>query len=202
MYNEYILPHLVTCGCRLEAINRQREKVVPWARGKVLEIGMGAGLNLKHYDQNRVEMIWGLEPSEGMRRKAKPAIEASGIDVEWLGLGSEKIPLQDNSVDTVVMTYTLCTIADEPAALAEMRRVLRPEGILLFCEHGRAPDSNVRNWQNRINPLWKRLFGGCHLNKQIPELFHSAKFNIQELDEMYIPGPKIAAYNYWGMATI
>ena len=202
MYNEYILPHLITCGCRLEAINRQREKVVPWARGKVLEIGMGAGLNLKHYDQNRVEMIWGLEPSEGMRRKAKPAIEASGIDVEWLGLGSEKIPLQDNSVDTVVMTYTLCTIADEPAALAEMRRVLRPEGILLFCEHGRAPDSNVRNWQNRINPLWKRLFGGCHLNKPIPELFHSAKFNIQELDEMYIPGPKIAAYNYWGMATI
>ena len=90
MYNEYILPHLITCGCRLEAINRQREKVVPWARGKVLEIGMGAGLNLKHYDQNRVEMIWGLEPSEGMRRKAKPAIEASGIDVEWLGLGSEK----------------------------------------------------------------------------------------------------------------
>lgn len=202
MYNEYILPHLISCACSLESIKIQREKIVPWASGKVLEIGMGAGLNLEYYDRNRVDKIWGLEPSEGMRKKAKPVIDASGLNVEWLGLGSEQIPLQDNSVDTIVMTYTLCSIADGSTALAEMRRVLKPEGMLLFSEHGRAPDDNIRKWQSRINPFWKVLFGGCHLNKPIPEMFCAAKFEIQELDEMYIPGPKIAAYNYCGMATI
>jgi len=163
---------------------------------------MGAGLNLQHYDATKVDMVWGLEPSEGMRRKAKSVIEQSDIEVDWLALGGEEIPLEDNSADTVLLTYTLCTIANSDAALAEMRRVLKPEGSLLFCEHGEAPDQNVRKWQRRINPIWKRCFGGCHLNKRIPDMIRSANFKIKELDHMYVPGPKIAAYNYWGMATL
>ena len=201
-YDDYILPHMINCACGLKPINKQREKVVPRAQGRVLEIGMGSGLNLRHYNASKVDMVWGLEPSEGMRRKAKPAIEKSDIEVDWLRLGSEKIPLEDNSADTVMLTYTLCTIANGSAALAEMRRVLKPEGRLLFCEHGEAPDQRVRKWQQRVNPIWKRVFGGCHLDKQIPDMIRSANFDIKELEQMYVPGPKIAAYNYWGMATL
>lgn len=184
------------------AIEKQRSKVVPRALGKVLEIGMGSGLNLKHYDSTKVEMIWGLEPSEGMRRKAQSNIQACDIEVEWLGLPSDKIPLADNSADTVVLTYTLCTIPESQPALAEMSRVLAPGGKLLFSEHGEAPDQNIQKWQQRVNPLWKKIAGGCNLNRKIPELIRSAGFSIEELDECYIDGPKIAAYQYYGVASL
>jgi ubiquinone/menaquinone biosynthesis C-methylase UbiE len=201
IYQETILPHLINCACGMKAIERQRAKVVPLATGKVLEIGMGSGLNLKHYDPTKVSLVWGLEPSIGMRKKAQANLQASAVPVEWLGLPSDAIPLATDSADTVVLTYTLCTIEEWAPALAEMRRVLKPGGELLFSEHGQAPEESVRKWQARINPVWKVLAGGCNLNRDIPQLISSAGFNIQQLDECYVKGPKIATYQYYGVAS-
>lgn len=202
LYDEYILPHFINCTCGMKAIERQRAKMVPLAKGKVLEIGMGSALNLKHYNADQVEMVWGLEPSAGMRRKAQSNLDQSAIKVEWLDLPSESIPLNDNIADTVVLTYTLCTIPDWKAALAEMKRVLKPDGLLIFSEHGEAPEENVRKWQNRVNPVWKKMSGGCNLNRQIPTLIESAGFKIDKLEQRYVKGPKIATYQYFGIASI
>jgi len=199
-YDEYLLPHLINCACGMKEIDRLRAKVVPLAKGKVLEIGMGSGLNLKHYNPDQVELIWGLEPSAGMRRKAQSNVEESEIPVEWLDLPSESIPLADDSVDTVVLTYALCTIPDWATALAEMKRVLTPNGQLVFCEHGEAPDAKIQEWQRRINPIWRKLAGGCNLNRRIPALLQSSGFKISQLDEYYIKGPKVAGYQYFGVA--
>ncbi len=201
-YDEYVLPHIINCVCGIKEINVQRQKIVPRAQGMVLEIGMGSALNLQHYDAAKVDAVWGLEPSEGMRKKAESIIEKCEIDVQWLEPTSEKIPLPDDVVDSIVMTYTLCSIEDVQAALAEMRRVLKPNGNLFFCEHGKAPDPSLYKWQKRVTPVWKRLMGGCHLDKPIPDLLRSSNFVIKELHEMYIPGPKLAAYNYWGVASL
>lgn len=201
-YEKYCLHHFLDCACSLQPVQKQREKVVPHATGRVLEIGMGSGLNLPFYTQENVEFIWGLEPSEQMRRKAQKNLKKSPLEVKWLGLPSEKIPLEDNQADTVVLTYTLCTIPDWQAALGEMRRVLKPEGKLLFCEHGRAPDTRVFTWQNRLNPMWGKIAGGCNLNRPIDQMISQNGFEIEELNEGYIPGPKFAGYNYWGTAVI
>ena len=201
-YEEHILPHMINCACGLKDVARQRQKVVPQAHGKVLEIGMGSGLNLPFYDTSKVEMVWGLEPSVGMRRKAQKNLDASAVSVEWLDLPGESIPLEDNVADTVLLTYTLCTIPDWQKALSEMRRVLKPEGQLIFCEHGEAPDESIQRWQKRINPVWKKIAGGCNLNRPIPECLSAGGFDIKAMDQDYIKGPKVAAYNYWGEARI
>ena len=135
-----------------------------------------------------------------MRRKAAPAIDASDLDVRWLGLPGEEIPLDDDSVDTVVLTYTLCTIADPERALGQMRRVLRPGGRVLFSEHGEAPDESVRKWQHRIDPIWTRLAGGCHITRPIPQLIESGGFRLVDIESGYLPGAKVASYNSWGIA--
>ena len=179
---------------------KQRKKVVPRATGRVLEVGMGPGLNLPFYDRSNVELVWGLEPSEGMRRKAAPALAATDIDVRWLDLPGEQIPLDDDSADTVVLTYTLCTIPDVGQALSEVRRVLKPGGALLFCEHGEAPDAAVHRWQQRASPVWKYLGGGCHLDRPIPRLLEASGFSSDDMQTMYIPGWKPACFNYWGSA--
>lgn len=200
-YEDRIVPILIEAGCSTKPILKQREKVVPEARGRVLEVGMGPGINLPYYDADKVELVWGLEPSDAMRRKAEPRLAQAPFPVEWLGLPGEEIPLDDDSADTVLLTFTLCTIPDFAKALAQMRRVLKPGGRLLFAEHGAAPDESVRRWQERINPLWKRLAGGCHINREIPRLIEEAGFSIESLDTMYLPGtPKIAAFQYWGSA--
>ena len=155
-YDERILPHVINCTCGMKAIERQRGKVVPLAKGEVLEIGMGSGLNLKYYNPEKVSKVWGLEPSLGMQRKAEKNLSESPVPVEWLVAGCEAIPLPDDSIDTVMLTYVLCTIPDWETALKEIRRVLKPAGKLVFCEHGEAPEPNVRKWQNRINPMWKK----------------------------------------------
>lgn len=201
-YEEYCLPHLINCACGMKEIARQRSKVVPMAEGDVLEIGMGSGLNLRHYDKSKVKKLWGLEPSDGMRRKAQKNILESEIDVEWLGLPSEQIPLDDASVDTIVLTYTLCTIADTVAALSEMHRVLKPKGKLVFSEHGVSPEPSVQKWQARVNPIWRKLAGGCNLNRDIPHLITQGGFDIKTLDSAYVKGPKVAAYQYWGEASL
>ncbi len=200
LYDRYCLPHLVHIVCSGDTVARQREKVVPLAEGRVLEVGMGSGLNLPFYDRDRVELVLGLEPSDMMRRKAQRNIQRAPFDVRLLDLPGEEIPLDDDSVDTVLLTYTLCTIPDWQIALEQMRRVLRPGGRLIFCEHGTAPDAAVRKWQDRLNPFWKKLAGGCHLNRPIPRLIEAGGFRVENLDSGYIPGPKFAAFNYWGTA--
>jgi len=200
-YDEKILPHVLNCACSIKPVRKQREKVVPLASGDVLEIGIGSGLNLPYYDSSKVRKIWGLEPSEGMRKVARRKHAGTGLDLEFIDLPGEEIPLEDSSVDTVLVTYTLCTIPDVMQALAGMRRVLKPGGQLLFCEHGQAPDANIRRWQNRLNPAWKRLAGGCNLNRDIPHLLRSAGFRIDVDERMYIPGLRVLTYNYWGSAS-
>jgi len=200
VYDTYVLPHLIDLACGSGDISKQRSKIVPLATGRVLEVGMGPGLNLPFYDRSNVELVWGLEPSEGMRRKAAPAIDASDLDVRWLGLPGEEIPLDDDSVDTVVLTYTLCTIAEPERALEQMRRVLRPDGRVLFSEHGEAPDESVRKWQHRIDPVWTRLAGGCHITRAIPQLIESGGFELVAVESGYLPGAKVASYNSWGTA--
>ncbi len=201
-YEEKVLPRLINVACSSKPAYKQREKVVPRASGDVLEIGFGSGLNLAHYDQDKVRRIWGLEPSEGMRRLAEKPIANSGLDVELIDLPGEEIPLEDNSVDTVLITFTLCTIPEVATALDGMRRVLKPGGQLLFSEHGKAPDANVVKWQDRMNPVWKKVSGGCNMNRDIPALLGAAGLEIQDDNRMYVPGLKSLSYMYWGAATI
>jgi SAM-dependent methyltransferase len=201
IYERYLLPRLIHCVCGSPIIDHQRRLVVPAARGRVLEVGFGSGLNLPHYDRSRVEWIWALEPSEPMRALAQPRVAASGLDVRMLDLPGETVPLPDQCVDTVVVTFTLCTIRDAIAALAQMRRVLRPDGQLLFCEHGSAPDASVRRWQNRLDGVWGRLSGGCHLNRETVPMIESAGLLIEAVHGAYLPRtPRFAGYNTWGIA--
>jgi ubiquinone/menaquinone biosynthesis C-methylase UbiE len=200
LYDDYVLPHLIDLACSTKPTRKQREKIVHLAEGDVLEIGFGSGLNLPYYDTDRVRKIFGLEPSQGMRRKAQPNVDASGLDVEFIDLPGEQIPLEAKSVDTVLITFTLCSIDAAGNALEGMRRVLKPGGKLLFCEHGAAPDANVRRWQDRLNPGWKRFSGGCNMNRDIPGLIESSGFRITTDERMYIPGLRILSYNYWGIA--
>jgi len=200
-YDRYVLPHMIILTCGAPPIAKQRRKIVPLARGRVLEVGMGSGLNLSFYNPADVELVYGLEPSAGMRQKAQPNLAKSPVKVEWLDLPGEEVPLDDESVDTVVLTFTLCTIPDFRRALAQMRRVLKRDGQLVFCEHGEAPDESVRRWQERINPLWKKIAGGCNLNRPIPTCLEQAGFRVEQLETMYLPGtPRFAGFNYWGRA--
>ena len=201
VYEDHVLPHLIDLACSTKPTRKQREKVVPGASGEVLEIGFGSGLNLPFYDRSRVSKIWALEPSEGMRRKSAPQVRETGLDVEFIDLPGEEIPLDADSVDTVLVTYTLCTIPDAVSALEGMRRVLKPGGRLLYCEHGKAPDASVHRWQNRLNPTWRRFAGGCNINRDIPELIRAAGFRIKSDERRYIPGVRVLSYNYWGHAV-
>lgn len=201
-YDKHILPRFINCACSTRPIMQQREKVVPLATGTVLEIGIGTGLNLPLYDARRVERVIGLDPSEESWKLAGARASQLGFPVEFIGLPGEEIPLADATVDTVLVTFALCTIPDAVTALQGMARVLRPGGRLLFCEHGRAPDSRVCQWQDRINPLWRRIAGGCNLNRDIPRLLASGGFAVAELHSAYLPGtPRFAGFNYWGSAA-
>ena len=201
-YDRHILPFILDVALSAEPIGHQREKLVPRAQGRVLEIGFGAGHNLPYYDAQKVTHLWALEPSREIRAKAAKRVGKSPIHLEFLDLPGERIPLDDESADTVLVTYTLCSIPDVMLALSGMRRVLKPSGQLLFCEHGEAPDENVRRWQTRITPTWKNICGGCHLGRAIPRLIRESGFQIRDMDTMYVPNtPRFAAFNYWGSAT-
>lgn len=199
-YEEHILPPLINLACAGKPTRKQREKIVPRAYGDVLEIGFGSGLNLPHYDRDRVRKVFGLEPSAGMRRSAARSIAASSLEVEMIDLPGEEIPLDDNSVDSVLVTYTLCTIADTAEALRGIRRVLKPNGHLFFCEHGKAPDADVHKWQRRLNNGWRRFSGGCNMDRDIPALLREGGFRIEDDNRMYIPGVRALSYNFWGSA--
>ena len=201
IYQKYLLPRIVHFTCGLKPPMKQREKIVPLAEGRVLEIGIGSGLNLPFYTPGKVKHLWGLDPSQEMWALAQKKLGVLDFDVEFIEAPAEDIPLDDGSADTVLITYTLCTIPDVRPALEEARRVLKSDGSLVFCEHGLAPDEGVRRWQNRLNPLWKTVAGGCNLNRPIPELIEQAGFRIRHMDTMYIPGLKPASFNYWGTAN-
>jgi SAM-dependent methyltransferase len=200
-YDRYILPPLLGAACGVRPISRQRDKIVPQAEGVVLELGFGSGLNLSHYDAGKITRLYGLEPSEGMLVKARTAARDARFPVEILQETAEALSLPAHSVDTVLVTYSLCTIPDAVSALTGARRALKPGGRLLFCEHGLAPDESVRTWQRRIEPIWRPIAGGCHLTRDIPALIKAGGFEIESLETMYLPkSPKWAAYNYWGAA--
>jgi ubiquinone/menaquinone biosynthesis C-methylase UbiE len=201
-YDRHILPRLLNTAMSAKPIRYQRRKVVPRAEGRVLEIGFGAGHNLPFYDAGKVSHIWALEPAKEMRERAAERVAASPIALEFLDLPGERIPLEDEAADTILVTYTLCTIPDVMAALSGMRRVLKPTGRMIFCEHGEAPDANVQKWQRRITPVWKAIGGGCHVGRAIPKLIQDAGFKVQDMETMYLPGtPRFAGFNYWGSAT-
>ena len=199
-YDRHILPYLIDLACGMKPIRQQREKVVPQARGRVLEVGIGTGLNMAYYDRSKVTKITGLDPAVQMHRLANKRIARAGLQVEIIGGAAEKIPLDDASFDTVLLTYTLCSISDPGVALKEMRRVLAPSGKLIFCEHGRAPDESVRRWQDRLTPYWKKFTGGCHLNRDVPAILNQAGFRCSDMQSMYFPGPRPLTFNYWGEA--
>ena len=202
-YDKFILPRFIGAACGTKPILKQREKVVPQAEGRVLEVGMGTGHNLDFYDPNKVDMVFGLEPAPDMVKRAKPLAEKAPFGVEFIDLPGEEIPLDDNSVDTVLLTYTLCTIPGTLKAMENMRRVLKPGGKLIFSEHGKAPDAAVEKWQNRLNGVWGKIAGGCNINRDIPTLIEEGGFKITDLEQMYVPStPKILGYTYWGAAEI
>jgi ubiquinone/menaquinone biosynthesis C-methylase UbiE len=201
IYDRYLLPRLTHWVCSSPAVQRQRRRVVPRAHGRVLEVGFGSGLNLPHYTTAQVKWIWAVEPSAPMLTLAKPRILASGLDVRCMAAVAEHLPLADASADSVVLTFCLCTVTDPAAALGEIRRVLQPGGPLLFSEHGAAPDTSVRRWQDRLNDVWGRLAGGCNLNRSIVPLIEASGFRLEEVRSEYMPkAPRIAGYVSWGVA--
>ena len=200
-YDKYILPKFLNCACGTKPINYQREKIVPLAKGIVLDIGIGSGLNIPFYNKSNIDHLYGLDPSVELLKIAKPLAKKNELEIEFLQCGAEAIPLPDQSIDTVLITYTMCTIPDIKLSNSEIMRVLKSEGQLLFCEHGLAPDKNIAKWQRRINPIWSKIAGGCNLNRDIPKLITSSGFKISNMEEMYLPStPKFAGYNYWGVA--
>ena len=198
-YDRLVLPYLIDVACGLPMVQKQRSQLVPKAQGRVLEVGMGTGRNLPFYDRSRITRLVGVDPALQMHRLAQKRSRETGIAVELMGLSAEQLPTSDASFDTVVCTYTLCSIPDAVQALREMRRVLVPGGKLLFCEHGRAPDENVRRWQDRLQPLWGPLAGGCHLGRDIPALLDAAGFSATTASA-YLPGPRPMTFHYWGEA--
>ena len=202
-YENYVLPKLLDTCCSTKPIKYQREKIIPNASGKVLEIGIGSGLNIPFYNISKIDKIYGLDPSIQLCKKAIKKAEEIDINIDFLFEGAEEIKLKSNSIDTVVITYTLCSIPNPMDALKEIKRVMRSDGNILFCEHGIAPDTKVSKWQNRINPIWGKLFGGCNINRDIPSIISNSGFKVQNLEQMYLPStPKIVGYNYWGSASI
>ena len=202
LYEKYVLPKVLNCTCGSKPIKLQRKKIIPLAKGKILEIGVGSGLNMPFYNHSDIEEFHALEPSKELCDMAKKIAENEKLKVNFYQCGAENIPLPDNYFDTVINTYTMCTIPDVIKANKEILRVLKHDGKLLFCEHGLSPELKIAKWQSRINFIWGKIAGGCNLNRNIPELIKSSGFEIKTLEEMYLPNtPKIAGYNYWGTAT-
>lgn len=199
LYNDRILPHLVQLAMRQEAFSSYRRRLIPSAQGRVLEIGVGSGLNLPLYT-SAVTHVAGLDTSPRLLSMARRVHPGAAARTELIEGSAEALPVEDRSIDTVVSTWTLCSIPDVGAALHEVRRVLKPSGALLFVEHGRAPDARVRRWQDRLTPVWKRLAGGCHLNRPIRELVEDAGFRIERIETGYMQGPKPMTFMYEGSA--
>ena len=198
-YQERIIPYLVQRSMRQETLVAYRERVVSGAAGRILEIGIGSGVNLRYYGDQAQHVI-GLDPSGKLLAIAAEADKRTGLSVELVKGSAEVIPIEDKTMDTVLTTWTLCSISDVNRALSEMRRVLKPNGRLLFVEHGLSPDDKVRRWQNRLNPVWKRVAGGCNLNRAIAQLIEVAGFRLERIDTGYMKGPRPMTFMYEGSA--
>jgi ubiquinone/menaquinone biosynthesis C-methylase UbiE len=200
-YARRVLPHIIDLAMRNKEATRLRAAWVPHARGEVLEIGIGSGLNLPYYSP-QVQRVYGVDPSVELQRIARNRA-GERTDIEFLPQSAEDpLPLNDASIDTIVMTWTLCSIPNAGKALEQMKRVLKTNGQLLFLEHGRSPDTGVVTWQDRLTPLWKRITGGCHLNRKVDELITDAGLQITELKNFYLPGPRAMTYTYQGLARV
>ena len=202
LYARYVLPRIIDLAMRNKEVARLRAAWIPNARGDVLEVGIGSGLNLPFYSP-QVEHIYGVDPSLELQRIARKRLGAGRMQIGFLPQSAEeKLPLADASMDTVVMTWTLCSLPNPSKALQQVKRLLKPGGCLMFIEHGRAPDRGVVVWQDRLTPFWKRIAGGCHLNRKVDELLIAAGFQITELKTFYLPGPRAMTYTYQGFAQV
>jgi ubiquinone/menaquinone biosynthesis C-methylase UbiE len=201
-YDEHVVPRIIQCACSSPAIAALREKVVPLASGKVFEIGCGGGINQQFYDAGKVTSFAGMDPSAKGLDYARAAVAKKGWAADVRQGFGEAIPFEDGSFDCVVCTFTLCSVGDQAQTLKELRRILRPGGRLLYAEHGSAPDQGVRKWQDRIEPVWKRIAGGCHLTRPVTSAIAAAGFETHEAGERYAPKtPRWAGWMEWGEAV-
>ena len=201
-WDEVVVPRIVKCGCASEKMHEMRQQVIPLACGKVFELGCGAGANQSLYDPLRVSSFTSIEPSAKLREFAKAAAAEKGWAAEILPGFGEQLPFADASFDTVVSTFTLCSVSDHAKALSELRRILKPGGQLLYAEHGQAPDADVARTQRRIEPVWKRLFGNCHLTRPVTSAIASAGFAAQPIARQYgDTALRFAGWMEWGTAT-
>ena len=200
-YDDHLMPRLVTAACGQKAVERRRREVVPLARGRVFEIGCGGGLNQQFYDPEKITSFAGIDPHAGLLESARERARANGWEGDIRRGEGENIPFAEGAFDTVVCTYTLCSVGDQGRVLAEMRRILAPGGCVLFLEHGRAPDAGVARWQDRIEPLWKPLAGGCHLTRPVGAALRGAGFAVEPLGQAYLPRtPRVLGWMEWGVA--
>jgi len=202
-YKEFIYPYLVDALGDPPPIQKIRQQIIPQAWGKVLEIGVGSGANFTHYDSAKIIKLYALEPNPGMIRLAKRQQRKTNLDIEFLDLPGERIPLEDGTIDAVVSTFTLCTISDIAQAIQGLVRVLRPDGKLIFFELGLSPDSSVQRWQKKIEPIFHLLFQGLHLTRDIPALLVQGEFQVEHLEKGYLAQfPKSVSYCWWGSAVL
>jgi ubiquinone/menaquinone biosynthesis C-methylase UbiE len=199
-YDHWILPPVLDLVMRQRQFTKYRHEVVAAASGRVLEVGVGSGLNFPHYSK-QVEVVFGIDPSPHLLAIARRRAAAAGIHADFLLGSATVIPLADSTVDTVVITWTLCSIADPLTALREIRRVLKPGGKLVFVEHGLSPEPKVERWQHRLTPVWRHIAGGCHLNRKMDDLIQSAGFDLTKLRTEYAHGPRTMTYMYAGCAV-
>jgi ubiquinone/menaquinone biosynthesis C-methylase UbiE len=201
LYEKYFLPKLLDFCCGMEGFQNKRSQIVPMAHGRVLEIGIGSGLNFDHYNFDKVEEIIGVDPAVSSVAMARSRSSQYNSKISFIESSAESIDLPSNTFDCVVIGYSLCTIPDPLKALAEARRLMKPEGSLFFMEHGLAPEQNIQKWQHRLTPGWKKIGGGCNLNRDIEALIKAGGFQFKSLSKKYIKGPKIAAFQYYGEAV-
>ena len=200
LYEKYFLPKMLDVCCGMEGFQKKRSQIVPLAYGRILEIGIGSGLSLDYYNFNKVEEIIGVDPAVSSVTIAKSRASKLHSKISFIEASAESIDLESSSFDCVVIGYSLCTIADPLKALSETKRLLKPDGSLFFMEHGLAPEENIQKWQHRLAPTWKKIAGGCNLNRNIEELIQESGFKFKTLKKKYIKGPKIAAFQYYGEA--
>jgi len=200
-YGRHILPHVINCACGTRPIQRQRAKVASLVKGVVLELGFGSGRNVPFLDAKKITKLYALEPEAGMRALSVKAAAAAPFPVEVCSEFAETLDLPDACIDTLFVTYTLCTIPDPVSALKASRRFLRPDARVVFCEHGLAPDADVQRTQRNVEPVWKRFAGGCHLTRDIPGVLKASGYAIENMEQMYLPKtPRFAGFNVWGAA--
>ena len=201
LYEKYVLPKLIDTACSQPPMTRLRERYVSQAQGEVLELGIGSGLNLQHYT-SATKSITGVDPAAELTEKAQQRADGMDTPVEVIGVSGEDLPADDNAYDTIVCTWTLCSIPNPYRAVAEMRRVLKPSGQLIFVEHGRSDDAGIVKWQRRVEPIWKKIGGGCHLTRRADDLLVDGGFKLDHFESGYEEGPKVAAFMMHGIACI